>query len=113
MSTLFPCRFYRTFSVQSPTNDNFAQSASLTGSDVSVMGWNINATSEPGEPQHAISEAGTNSVWWSWTAPSDGPVFVTTIGTYFDTLLAVYTGDSVSNLTTVARKDVHTREVTF
>src|SRR6185437_4924830 len=40
-------------------------------------------------------------VWWTWTAPAAGTAVIDTTGSNFDTLLAVYTGTSVSALTPV------------
>src|SRR5262249_34548801 len=56
---------------------------------------------EAGEPDHA-GNLGGHSLWWTWTAPAQGIVTLDTIGSSFATLLAVYTGVSVSNLTVVA-----------
>ncbi|PYL01789.1 MAG: hypothetical protein DME19_00350 [Verrucomicrobia bacterium] len=68
-------------------------------------GSNAGATREPGEPNHA-NKSGTHSVWLSWQAPLLGGVATfDTAGSSFDTLLAVYTGDSVNNLTLVAAND--------
>ncbi len=44
---------------------------------------------------------GGASVWYNWTAPAGGSVAFDTIGSTFDTLLAIYTGTSVSNLTSI------------
>src|SRR5262249_37090282 len=55
-------------------------------------------------PYHA-GDAGGKSVWWNWQAPADGVLALTTIGSTFDTLLGLYTGASVSSLTTVASDD--------
>src|SRR5216110_2970325 len=60
-----------------------------TNSLLSVTGSNVGATREPGEPNHAHL-AGGRSVWWSWTPPRDGTVVIDTIGSAFDTVLAVY-----------------------
>ena len=87
-----------------PSNDNFAASITLVGSPVSTTGSNIGATKQTGEPIHA-GNAGGRSVWWSWTAPSTGMVTITTADSSFDTLLAIYTGSSVSALTAVASSD--------
>src|SRR5207249_1904825 len=89
----------------SPANDNFANRITLSGTHLSnVPGSNVGATAEPGEPFHA-DEIGQKSVWWTWTAPSSGGLTLTTSGSSIDTLLAVYTGSSVSNLTFVAAND--------
>ena len=87
-----------------PANDDFNSATVLTGADVTTAGNNTSATAQPGEPQHA-GQPGGESIWWSWTAPSNGPVAIDTIGSTFDTLLAVYTGSSVSALTPVVSDD--------
>jgi len=65
---------------------------------------NLDATREPGEPDHAGNPGG-KSLWWRWTAPRSGPVLLQTAGTSFDSLLAVYTGADLSNLVLVASND--------
>ena len=87
-----------------PTNDAFANGQSLSGSTGSVSGGNVNATKETGEPNHG-GDSGGHSVWYRWTAPASTPVTIDTIGSSFDTLLGVYTGSSVSSLTTIAGND--------
>jgi subtilisin family serine protease len=87
--------------LQPPVNDLFANSAVMTGTSATVNGSNVGASKEAGEPLHA-GNAGGKSVWWTWTAPANGPANLTTIGSGFDTLLAVYTGASVSSLSLVA-----------
>jgi hypothetical protein len=44
-------------------------------------------------------------VWWSFVAPSHGTVTLSTEGSTFDTMLAVYTGASVNALAPVATND--------
>jgi phospholipase/lecithinase/hemolysin len=87
-----------------PVNDNFANRITLQGTSATASGTNARATRESGEPRHA-GNAGGKSVWWTWTAPASGTVTVDTMGSNFDTLLGVYTGSSVSGLTTVASND--------
>ncbi len=94
-----------TFTVTAgPSNDDFANSIPLTGADVHVTGANVGATKELGEPDIAGNPGGA-SVWWSWTAPADGVYAISTLGSNFDTLLGVYTGDAVDALTLVAQND--------
>jgi hypothetical protein len=88
-----------------PANDNFANAAPLSGLPASATGTNVDATTESGEPEPWSNAPGGHSVWWKWTAPADGDVTVDTCGSVFDTLLAVYTGDSVAALTPVASND--------
>jgi len=96
-----------------PPNDNFANRVAISGSTGSTTGTNVDATSEAGEPWHeeptALVNPGTASVWWTWTAPGTGPVSFSTYGSDFDTILAVYTGPAVDDLTLVASADDQTR----
>jgi hypothetical protein len=87
-----------------PFNDNFSGAQTLLGGFTSVAGVNSYATKQAGEPNHA-GNAGGHSVWYQWTAVDTKPVTIDTIGSTFDTLLGVYTGSSVSALTTVASND--------
>jgi len=45
------------------------------------------------------------SIWWSWQAPDNGVVTISTAGSDFDTTLAAYTGSSVGSLNEVASND--------
>lgn len=87
-----------------PGNDFFAQAAPLLG----MIGTNSvdtsNATKETGEPDHA-GNSGGKSVWWFFSPPVDGVITLSTEGSTFDTLLAVYTGDTVSGLSVVGAND--------
>jgi hypothetical protein len=88
-----------------PANDAFAAAAALSGRVVSSSGNNKDATKEPGEPDHA-DESGGASVWYRWTAPTDGTATVSTCDSpVLDTVLAVYTGDSVDALDEVDAND--------
>jgi len=88
-----------------PPNDNFANAEVLSGSSDQTTGSNIDATGEPGEPNHAGASGPTRSVWYSWQAPASGSVAIDTCGSNFDTLLAAYTGAAVNALTVVASDD--------
>ena len=87
-----------------PPNDAYAQAAVLNGNNGTASGWNLNATQETGEPVHA-GISGGKSVWWQWTADASGTVTFDTHGSGIDTLLAAYTGSSVSTLAEVASND--------
>jgi len=95
-----------------PINDNFANAIQLIGTVVSVTGINLYATGEAGEPDHADpldtldASLYRNSVWWTWTAPQDGPVHLDTIGSSINTTLGVYTGSSVNTLTPIIKSDL-------
>ncbi len=84
-----------------PVNDNFTNRTALAGTSLAITATNAFATKEAGEPNHA-SNAGGHSLWWTWTSPGIGTVKLNTAGSSFTTLLGVYTGSSVSNLTAVA-----------
>ncbi|MFM6175821.1 MAG: IPT/TIG domain-containing protein, partial [Sphaerospermopsis kisseleviana] len=86
------------------SNDNFADAYLLEGLQVTTVADNIGATKETGEPSH-FSSTGTRSVWWRWTAPASGTLTVDTVGSSFDTILAVYTGNAVNALTRLASDD--------
>ena len=77
-----------------PPNDNFTNRIVITGLVSTVTGSNVNATMESGEPFHYLSTGG-KSVWWTWTAPASGPVVMDTIGSSFDTIMAVYTNSTL------------------
>ena len=82
-------------------NDAFASRQPLVKGVGSVKVLSRIATVETGEPHHA-GLTGGKSVWWKWVAPVSGSVRIHTHGSSFDTVLAVYTGSSVTSLTAVA-----------
>jgi hypothetical protein len=59
---------------------------------------------EAGEPRHA-NKAGGHSLWLTWRAPANGVVTFNTLGSLFDTVLAVYSGRDLNALTLVAAND--------
>src|ERR1041385_4322872 len=81
--------------VARPTNDDFAQAATLAGPIISAVGANVGATPESGESTNS------KSVWWNWLASSDGPVTVDTGGSSFGSKLTIFTGTAISNLVDV------------
>lgn len=89
-----------------PPNDAFVNAQGISGTSGSIAGTNVFATKEPGEPSHEpLGNVGGKSVWYVWTAPSSGTASLTTAGSDFDTLLAVYTGNTVNALTAVVKND--------
>lgn len=91
---------------QHPANDNFRNAERLTGttSRDAVFGSNLGATVENGEPKHA-QQAGDSSIWYVWQAPASGEAEFDTQGSEFDTVLAVYTGTTVTALNSIASND--------
>lgn len=101
---LFVGAFAITASAQ-PANDDFINAklmlnASGTTSPVNIQG----AGKEPGEPEHA-HDPGYRSLWYKYTAPGNGVLQLVTNLSEYDTLLAVYEGTSLGNLTLVAQND--------
>ncbi len=84
--------------------DNFADAEPLSETSRMTVALNASATKETDEPQHA-GNSGEKSLWWKGTAPEDGYFAFDTHGSDFDTLLAVYTGESVNALTKIADND--------
>lgn len=55
-----------------PSNDNFANAATLTGASATAQADNSEATQEAGENHY-------HTIWWKWTAPAAGRVSLTSI----------------------------------
>lgn len=87
-----------------PANDAFSVAQTISGSQGSLTNVNYRAIKESGEPNHG-GNAGGSSIWYNWTAPNSGQAVIDTVGSGFNTLLAVYTGTAVTNLTLVASND--------
>jgi len=90
---------YTTTPTAAPPNDNFVNAQIVTGNSGTVTGTNAFATKETGEPDHSPDgEPSGKSIWYRWTAPNSGTVTMTTVGSNYDTLLAIYGGTSVCAL---------------
>lgn len=87
-----------------PPNDFFVNAVPLSGNSGVLIDNTRNATKEIGEPNHA-GVAGGKSAWWTFTAPADGVLHLTTTNSTFDTVMAVYTGNALSNLVAVGAND--------
>lgn len=77
-----------------PANDNFANAIAIGNLSGTATGTNSGASLESGEPNFINTDdyaSVDNSVWYKWTAPSNGVVAFDTFGSSFDTVLAVYT----------------------
>ncbi|HMN72381.1 MAG TPA: S8 family serine peptidase [Rhodoblastus sp.] len=82
-----------------PKNDAFSAAVNIVSlDDLDVWGSTGNGSREAGEPAHGNGP----SSWWKWTAPTSQRVALSTLGSNFDTVLAVYKGPSVGALTRVA-----------
>lgn len=84
--------------------DQFPGQVVLSAATGLVRGTNTMATLQPGEPPH-VGRTGGRSVWASYISSMPGIVRFRTSGSSFDTMLAAYVGDSISNLVEVAFDD--------
>ena len=90
-----------------PANDDFANRLPLMGTDVVVTNSNLAATREAVEPRiytpsGGLYVTGDHTVWWTWTAPTNGRASLTLSNDTFEVVFGVFTGTTVSNLTRVA-----------
>ncbi|MEM7461531.1 MAG: hypothetical protein AAF362_02500, partial [Pseudomonadota bacterium] len=86
--------------------DNFP-GTTITGNSGSLTSSNSGASGESGEPT-TYGGGQLETIWYSWTAPSDGLFVVETCSTTqtnYDTTLKTYTGTAVNALTTIAQND--------
>jgi hypothetical protein len=86
-----------------PVNDNVANAIRLVGDHVLASGSNARATRETAEP--TLEERGGASVWWAWKASAAGMVTVSTEGSDFDTMAAIFSIDGTGKLTKLAFDD--------
>ena len=85
-----------------PANDNFGNATAVSGRNVQSHTSNVGATMQTAEPTYASNQGG-HSIWYQWTAPSDGLCTINGRGDAgFALLLSIYTGSDVSHLSTVA-----------
>ena len=105
----FPRRFYRILNpwdalIPPPDNDWFYSAQWMDGTNLVASANTTSASKEMWEPDHDGNPGG-KSVWWVWFTPTSGTVTVSTQGSSFDTLLAVYTGWDLLSLSFVASDD--------
>jgi hypothetical protein len=106
-----------------PPNDNVANAQAITGCSGTATGATFGATSEAGEPNHDPTDGSAQSpghtIWFKWQAPSSSSTNITTAGSDFDTILAVYTGSGLNSLSQLTFNDdvqdgvIRTSSVTF
>lgn len=83
-----------------PANDLLARATpvTLTGALTHLEGSTVNAGREANEPAHGGASGANHTVWWRVTAPATGGLRLSTLGSDFDTTLAVYGGSSMAAL---------------
>ena len=85
-----------------PPNDLFSNATVISGLYGSLTNSNVEATKEPGEPDSFDYILGGASIWLSWTAPATALMTFQASALNYNALtplVGVYTGSSVSNLT--------------
>ncbi len=93
--------------------DTFADATEITGTYIQANAISLlSYTAEAGEPGHRPNgnNGSQKSAWWKWTAPASGFCTVDTMtwsGSDYihDTLVGIYTGTAVNDLTRVASND--------
>jgi RNA polymerase sigma factor (sigma-70 family) len=91
-------------SVPRLANNHFSNRAIL-GTPGRISRTNNRADTESGERIQSGPTRWGATLWWKWTAPVSGPVIVDTLGSSYDTFLAVYTGTRLSALNLIAEND--------
>lgn len=82
-------------------NDAFANAFEIETFPFSGVQNTISATTEPGEnltPTGCLASKGA-TVWYRFTAPVTATFIASTRGSNYDTMLAIYSGDSLETLT--------------
>ena len=86
-----------------PFNDDFADARVFSASDFTIQATLSSATSESSNISDGIANG--PAVWYRISVPVDGNIVLTTVDSSFDTLLGVYTGSSITALTSVKTHD--------
>jgi len=87
-----------------PTNDNWESAKASTIGSTSTT-TTTDATLQSGEPVPSCSSSMGKSVWFKWTPAANRTIVAQTVGSSFDSVLAVFTGASVNALTQKACND--------
>ncbi len=76
------------------SNDLLANAIALSGATATSTVNSAGAGTEAGEPGYGFNfETPRASLWWKWTAPATGSVWIDTLGSDFDTVLTVFGSD--------------------
>ena len=99
--------------IDPPANDFFINAETISTPSGTMNVSNVGAAREVGEPAHAGQPLG-RSIWYKWQAPSNGSMTFTTTASDLDyTIVAVYTGTTVSMLNVVPRIGFNINTITF
>lgn len=87
-------------------NDQLANAIALAGTTATSSVDSTGATIETGEIGNGFDYNATyGSLWWTWIAPSSGIVRMDTLGSEYDTVLAVYSSNPPDAASRVAEND--------
>ena len=78
------------------SNDDFSNRIVLVGTNLTVTGDNTGASHEPGESNH--NTICSHSLWYSWTAPANGSLVVTSSSSVMYAFNQLYTGTTMASL---------------
>ena len=93
-----------------PENDNFKLASKINSDDAIVESFNTFATVEPGEPRHSGLTMHYGSLWWKWTSPVNGNIFIDTAGSDIDANIAIYQGNKIDELILIGNNQNYTVE---
>ncbi len=96
--------FTLSYGVNRPANDDYLAAAGLPGTAGQVVTTNALATGEAGETATFFTNV-TSSIWYTFTAPDNSTARFSTVGSDFDTTLAVFTGNTVATTSTIRGND--------
>lgn len=96
--------FTLNYGVNRPANDDYLAAAALPGTAGQVVASNALATGEAGETATVVGSA-SSSIWYTFTAQDNSTARFSTVGSNFDTTLAVFTGSVVSATSTIRAND--------
>lgn len=92
-----------------PANDDFADSTVISGNSARRTVSTNFATREAAEPQHLPGEGNGETIWFTWTAPANARVTLSSSGSFLPMIIAAYTGDSLATLQLVGRDGANNR----
>ncbi|MDA7521153.1 Ig-like domain-containing protein, partial [Verrucomicrobia bacterium] len=84
--------------------DNFEEATAIKGNTGFIRASNTEATMENGEPRHSKKKSG-HSIWYRWRPDISGLTTLSLQGSSFDTLLGVYAGPSLTQLSEIESDD--------
>ena len=84
--------------------DDFEEATAIRGNTGFIRASNTGATTENGEPRHSKKRS-SHSIWYRWRPDTSGLTTLSLQGSSFDTLLGVYAGPSLTQLSEIESDD--------